>query len=195
MRPDVRFRRHSGALRAGRRRTGRRHGGNAKADVVIAPQYSEAALALFAAKRKNMRVLSAPAPGSDRWHVRQVSGGWLVQDPYRLASGPAEWRVVTANKPSDENWTDLQLAWRVCAAVKSNAIVLTANGMAVGIGGGQQNRVSPGELAGGARRRTGEGRGGRQRCLLSFQGRARHRRRFRSQLAWSNPAARFATRR
>ncbi len=120
---------------------------NAKADVVIAPAYSEDALALFAAKRKNMRVLAAPAPGTDRWHVRQVSGGWLVQTPYRLARSPEEWQLVTSVKPSDKNWLDLQLAWRVCAAVKSNAIVLAAGGKAVGIGGGQQNRVSPGELA------------------------------------------------
>ena len=52
----------------------------------------------------------------------------------------------------------MQLAWRVCAAVKSNAIVLTANGMAVGIGAGQQNRVSPGELAAG--RAAGRAKGG-----------------------------------
>ena len=120
---------------------------NAKADVVIAPGYSDAALALFATKRKSMRVLAAPAPSADRWHVRQISGSWLVQSPYRLGSPPDEWEIVTAVKPSDENWRDLQLAWRVCAAVKSNAIVLAADGMAVGIGGGQQNRVSPGELA------------------------------------------------
>jgi phosphoribosylaminoimidazolecarboxamide formyltransferase/IMP cyclohydrolase len=131
---------------------------NAKADVVIAPQFSEAALALFAAKRKNMRVLSAPAPNADHWQVRQVSGGWLVQDPYRLASRPQEWRVATGHRPSEENWTDLQLAWRVCAAVKSNAIVLAANGMAVGIGGGQPNRVSPGELA--VARAAGRAKGG-----------------------------------
>ena len=131
---------------------------NAKADVVIAPRYSDAALAIFAGKRKNMRVLSAPAPAVDRWHVRQISGGWLVQGPYRLSSPPQAWRVVTANQPGEDNWTDLQLAWRVCAAVKSNAIVLSANGMAVGIGGGQQNRVSPGELA--VARAAGRAKGG-----------------------------------
>ena len=120
---------------------------NAKADVVIAPGFSDNALALFAAKRKNMRVLAAPLPGVDRWHVRQITGGWLVQSPYRLARGPEEWQIVTEAQPTPENWADLQLAWRVCAAVKSNAIVLAAKGMAVGIGGGQQNRVSPGELA------------------------------------------------
>ncbi|HET9692380.1 MAG TPA: bifunctional phosphoribosylaminoimidazolecarboxamide formyltransferase/IMP cyclohydrolase, partial [Acidimicrobiales bacterium] len=59
--------------------------GNAKADVLIAPSFEPAALELFASKRKNMRVLSAPAPGSDRWHLRQVGGAWLVQDPYTFA--------------------------------------------------------------------------------------------------------------
>jgi phosphoribosylaminoimidazolecarboxamide formyltransferase/IMP cyclohydrolase len=131
---------------------------NAKADVVIAPGYGKGALALFAAKRKNMRVLSAPAPNAASWNVRQVSGGWLVQSPYRLARGPEEWEIVTSTKPSEENWRDVQLAWRVCAAVKSNAIVLAANGMAVGIGGGQQNRVTAGELAVG--RAAGRARGG-----------------------------------
>jgi phosphoribosylaminoimidazolecarboxamide formyltransferase/IMP cyclohydrolase len=132
--------------------------GNAKADVLIAPSYDDAALELFAAKRKNMRVLAAPPPGTDRWHLRQISGGWLVQDPYRFATGRDQWRVVTAAQPSQDQWRDLELAWRVCASVKSNAIVLTAGGMAVGIGGGQQNRVTPGEIA--ASRAAGRAKGG-----------------------------------
>ena len=54
---------------------------NAQADVIIAPAYDPAALELFAAKRKNMRVLAAPLPDTAQWHLRQISGGWLVQDP------------------------------------------------------------------------------------------------------------------
>ncbi|HMC39723.1 MAG TPA: bifunctional phosphoribosylaminoimidazolecarboxamide formyltransferase/IMP cyclohydrolase [Acidimicrobiales bacterium] len=131
---------------------------NAKADVLIAPSYEPEALALFAAKRKNMRVLAAPAPGADRWHLRQISGGWLVQDPYVFAAGREDWRVVTKATPTEEHWRDIELAWRVCAWVKSNAIVLAANGMAVGIGGGQQNRVTPGEIA--TARAAGRAKGG-----------------------------------
>ncbi len=131
---------------------------NAKADVVIAPGYSEEALALFARKRRNMRALSAPVPRASNLHVRQVSGGWLVQSPYHFVKGPSQWEVVTTAKPTEENWRDIELAWKVCAAVKSNAIVLAAGGMAVGIGGGQQNRVSPGELA--VARAAGRARGG-----------------------------------
>ena len=132
--------------------------GNAKADVLIAPGYDDAALELFASKRKNMRVLSAPAPGRDRLHLRQIGGSWLVQDPYEFRSTRDSWRVVTQAQPTDENWRDMELAWRVCAWVKSNAIVLAAGGMAVGIGGGQQNRVTPGEIA--TARAAGRAKGG-----------------------------------
>ena len=120
---------------------------NPKADVLVAPGYAPEALEVFAARRKNMRVLEAPAPTADRWHLRQLTGGWLVQEPYRFDAGSDTWRVVTKAVPAPEQWQDLELAWRVCAAVKSNAVVVAAGGAALGIGGGQQNRVTAAELA------------------------------------------------
>jgi phosphoribosylaminoimidazolecarboxamide formyltransferase/IMP cyclohydrolase len=132
---------------------------NPKADVLIAPGYDPAALELLAAKRKNMRVLTATPPGADQLHLRQLSdGGWLVQEPYAFVAERDSWRVVTQAQPTEDNWRDLELAWRVCAWVKSNAIVIAADGMAVGIGGGQQNRVTPGEIA--VARAAGRAKGG-----------------------------------
>jgi phosphoribosylaminoimidazolecarboxamide formyltransferase / IMP cyclohydrolase len=133
---------------------------NAQADVLIAPSFDEGALQLFATKRKNMRVLAAPVPDAhaSAWHFRQLSGGWLVQDPYVFATGRDDWTVVSKAQPTEDNWRDMELAWRVCAWVKSNAIVLAARGMAVGIGGGQQNRVTPGEIA--TARAAGRAKGG-----------------------------------
>ncbi|MFP5317457.1 MAG: bifunctional phosphoribosylaminoimidazolecarboxamide formyltransferase/IMP cyclohydrolase [Acidimicrobiia bacterium] len=131
---------------------------NPKADVVIAPSWSEGALALFGAKRKNTRLLSAPPRPADRLHLRPLADGWLVQQPYRFGAERAAWQVVSRARPTDEQWADLELAWRVCAHVKSNAIVLAAGGMAVGIGAGQQNRVDPGELA--VRKAAGRAKGG-----------------------------------
>ena len=131
---------------------------NPKADVVIAPGYSVGALERFAAKRKNMRVLEAPPPAGDPLHLRQVSGGFLVQEPYRFATGRDDWRVATKVAPTEAQWRDLDLAWRVCAHVRSNAIVLAAGGMAVGVGAGQQNRVDPGDIA--VRKAAGRARGG-----------------------------------
>ncbi|MGH9055894.1 MAG: bifunctional phosphoribosylaminoimidazolecarboxamide formyltransferase/IMP cyclohydrolase [Acidimicrobiales bacterium] len=132
--------------------------GKAQADVIIGPSFEGAAVEILAAKRKNTRVLSAPAPAGGGWHIRQIGGGWLVQDPYTFSAGRDQWRVVTKAQPTESNWVDMELAWRVCAWVKSNAIVLAAAGMAVGIGGGQQNRVTPGELA--AARAAGRAKGG-----------------------------------
>jgi phosphoribosylaminoimidazolecarboxamide formyltransferase/IMP cyclohydrolase len=55
--------------------------------------------------------------------------------------------VVTRAQPTVDHWTDLELAWVVCAAVSSNAIVLAAGGRAVGVGAGQQNRVDSARIA------------------------------------------------
>jgi phosphoribosylaminoimidazolecarboxamide formyltransferase/IMP cyclohydrolase len=131
---------------------------NPKADVLIAPSFDATAVELLRSKRKNMRILSAPPPSAEGLHLRQISGGWLVQEPYRFATGRADWRVASIVVPTEAQWRDLELAWRVCATVKSNAIVLVAGGMAVGIGGGQQNRVTPGEIA--AQRAAGRAKGG-----------------------------------
>ena len=119
----------------------------AQADVVIAPGYAPGSVAALAAKRKNTRVLEAPAPSSDRWHLRPITGGLLVQDPHRFVAGRDDWRVVTERRPTAAELADAELAWRVCGWVKSNAIVLVKGGVAWGIGAGQQNRVESGELA------------------------------------------------
>ncbi len=120
---------------------------NAQADVIIAPGFEPAALERIVAKRKATRTLSAPTPSADALHLRQLAGGWLIQEPYAFVAGRGDWEVVTEASPTEDQWRDLELAWRICGWVKSNAIVLAAGGVAVGIGGGQQNRVTPGEIA------------------------------------------------
>jgi phosphoribosylaminoimidazolecarboxamide formyltransferase/IMP cyclohydrolase len=130
----------------------------AQADVVIAPGYEPGVVDALVAKRKNTRLLQAPPPGDDGLHVRQISGGFLVQEPYRFAAGRSDWRVVTRVAPTAEQWADTELAWRLAAYTKSNAVVLVAGGQAVGIGAGQQSRVDAGEIA--ARKAAGRGKGG-----------------------------------
>ncbi len=130
----------------------------AQADVVIAPGYEPGTVDALVGKRKNTRLLEAPAAGPDGLHVRQISGGFLVQEPYRFAASRADWRVVTRLAPTDEQWADAELAWKLAAYTKSNAVVLVAGGQAVGIGAGQQSRVDAGEIA--ARKAAGRGKGG-----------------------------------
>lgn len=131
---------------------------NPKADVVIAPSYSPQVLELFATKRKNMRVLEGPSPGRDRLELRRVDAGFLVQEVDRFVAGRDEWRVATKAAPTDSQWRELELAWRVCAATTSNAITIVAGGMALGVGAGQQSRVEAAEIA--VRKAAGRATGG-----------------------------------
>ena len=130
----------------------------AQADVVIAPGYEDGTLDALRAKRKNTRLLEAPAPGAPPLALRQITGGWLVQDAHHFAATRADWRVVTEKAPSDDEWPDVELAWRLTGHVSSNAIVLVKDRQAVGIGAGQQNRVEAGEIA--AKKAAGRAVGG-----------------------------------
>jgi phosphoribosylaminoimidazolecarboxamide formyltransferase / IMP cyclohydrolase len=126
--------------------------------VVIAPGYGPGAIEALAKKRRNTRVLEAPAPGREALDFRQISGGFLVQEPHHFAAGRDDWRVVTKRAPTAEEWLDAELAWRLVGHVKSNSIVLVKGGQAVGIGAGQQSRVDAAELA--ARKAAGRAAGG-----------------------------------
>jgi phosphoribosylaminoimidazolecarboxamide formyltransferase / IMP cyclohydrolase len=130
----------------------------AQADVIIAPAYDPGTVDRLVAKRKNTRIIEAPAPEVESRHLRPVTGGLLVQDPHHFAADRADWRVVTRRQPTDAEWRDAELAWRICGWVKSNAIVLVHDGQAVGIGAGQQNRVEAGQLA--AQKAAGRAKGG-----------------------------------
>ena len=126
-------------------------------EVVVAPGYDDQALAALTAK-KNLRVLSAPSPGTARHHVRTIDGGLLVQGPDPVSLDRSNWRVVTAREPTEDEWIDLGLAWVLGARVTSNAIVLVKDGQAVGIGAGQQSRVDASRIA--ADKADGRGVGG-----------------------------------
>jgi phosphoribosylaminoimidazolecarboxamide formyltransferase/IMP cyclohydrolase len=76
-----------------------------------------------------------------------VSGGLLAQTPDRVGTDRSAMRVVSQRSPDAAEWIDLLIAWRVCRHVKSNAIVLVRDGMAVGVGAGQMSRVESSELA------------------------------------------------
>jgi len=129
-----------------------------QADLVIAPGYEPGTIDALIAKRKNTRLLTAPEPSGSGLEYRQISGGFLVQDAAHFAATRADWRVVTKRQPTEDEWRDAELAWRVTGHVKSNAIVLVKDGQAVGIGAGQQNRVESGEIA--AKKAAGRAQGG-----------------------------------
>lgn len=131
---------------------------NAKADLVIAPGYAPEALAKLQSGRKAMRVLEAREPGRDPLELRRVDGGFLVQERDTVSVSRDNWQTVTERQPDEEALADMELAWTVCAYTGSNAIVLARDGVAWGIGAGQQSRVDAGELA--ARKADGRAEGG-----------------------------------
>jgi phosphoribosylaminoimidazolecarboxamide formyltransferase / IMP cyclohydrolase len=120
------------------------------ADVVISPEYEEAALGVLSRKWKNVRLLRCPPRGSSPGEFRQVSGGLLVQSTDQIdAQGddPQRWELKAGDPADVATLADLAFAWRACRAVKSNAILLASGGASVGVGMGQVNRVDSARLA------------------------------------------------
>ncbi|HEV7858506.1 MAG TPA: bifunctional phosphoribosylaminoimidazolecarboxamide formyltransferase/IMP cyclohydrolase [Pyrinomonadaceae bacterium] len=110
-------------------------------EVVIAPDFSEAALAALRAK-KNLRVLrmGQPQRASDL-EYRQITGGMLVQSRDAHLLMRDHLKVVTKRAPGEEEIRDLLFAWTVCKHTKSNAIVYARDGQTIGVGAGQMSRV------------------------------------------------------
>ena len=116
-------------------------------EVVIAPSYSAEALEVFR-KKPALRVLVAPAPYNELpLSVRSIDGGVLVQTTDPVNEQRSSFEVVTKREPTAKEWEALDLAWKVCASVWSNAITLANDSVAVGLGGGQTNRVDAVRIA------------------------------------------------
>jgi phosphoribosylaminoimidazolecarboxamide formyltransferase/IMP cyclohydrolase len=115
-------------------------------EVVVAPAFTEAALAAFAEK-KNLRVLRAPLAAQGGLESRHIDGGALVQDADTVVETADEMKVVSTREPTAEQWRDMVFAWTVAARTKSNAIVLARDEATVGIGAGQMNRVYSVDIA------------------------------------------------
>ncbi|HNC41560.1 MAG TPA: bifunctional phosphoribosylaminoimidazolecarboxamide formyltransferase/IMP cyclohydrolase, partial [Nitrosomonas sp.] len=116
-------------------------------EVIIAPAFSEEAQAVLKQKA-NVRVLVVPIQAeSNRYELKRVGGGLLVQTPDDFHVGEADLKVVTQLKPTPEQIQDCLFAWRVAKFVKSNAIVFCAQGRTLGIGAGQMSRVDSARIA------------------------------------------------
>jgi len=118
-------------------------------EVIIAPEASDAAKEIVAAK-KNLRLLvtgGLPDPRADGLTFRSLAGGFLVQSRDNGIADAAALKVVTKRKPTDEEFADLVFAFTVAKHVKSNTIVYAKDGATVGIGAGQMSRVDAARIA------------------------------------------------
>jgi phosphoribosylaminoimidazolecarboxamide formyltransferase / IMP cyclohydrolase len=128
-------------------------------EAVIAPSIDDAARAVLAAKQ-NMRVVTTdftrayePIMGREPQEARSFLGGTLIQQPDRVGEAARPWpdgdtpKVVTKRSPTADEWVALRFAWRVCAHVKSNAVIFTGAGRTLAIGAGQMSRVDAVKVA------------------------------------------------
>jgi phosphoribosylaminoimidazolecarboxamide formyltransferase/IMP cyclohydrolase len=124
-------------------------------EVLIAPDYTEDALAIFSAKA-NVRVLKIALPqgGNATWEqgrnaqdIKRVGSGILIQTADNHEISVADLKVVTKKQPTPQQMEDMLFAWRVAKYVKSNAIVFCGNGMTLGVGAGQMSRVDSTKIA------------------------------------------------
>ncbi|MET1047501.1 MAG: bifunctional phosphoribosylaminoimidazolecarboxamide formyltransferase/IMP cyclohydrolase [Hyphomicrobium sp.] len=118
-------------------------------EVVIAPDATDDAKAIFAAK-KNLRLLltgglaDSRAPGLN---FKSVAGGFLVQSRDASNADDLDLKIVTKRSPTDAELKDLRFAFKVAKHVKSNAIVYAKNEATVGVGAGQMSRVESSRIA------------------------------------------------
>ncbi|MCO7175417.1 bifunctional phosphoribosylaminoimidazolecarboxamide formyltransferase/IMP cyclohydrolase [Sporolactobacillus kofuensis] len=119
-------------------------------EIVIAPSYSDEALAILE-KKKNIRLLQVAMSDEpqDFAQYTSVRGGMLVQDLDTKGYADIEenLKVVTDRKPTEAEMESLKFAWTIVKHVKSNAIALVNDGRMVGMGGGQTNRVGAAKIA------------------------------------------------
>jgi phosphoribosylaminoimidazolecarboxamide formyltransferase/IMP cyclohydrolase len=108
-------------------------------EVIAAPSFDQAALEKFSSK-KNLRLVEI-ANSPQKWVLKNVSGGMLVQDADLHQLRDSDLKVVTKRPPTPEEKRALLFAWKVCKHVKSNAILYARDGQTVGVGAGQMSRV------------------------------------------------------
>ncbi len=115
-------------------------------EVVIAPEVEGAALDVLADKR-NLRVIEAVPPHGADLDFRRIEDGMLVQVRDRIVAEATEWNLVSQREATEAEIADLEFAWAVAAHTKSNAVVITSEQAAVGVGAGDQSRVGAAERA------------------------------------------------
>lgn len=116
-------------------------------EVVMAPSFTDAALARLRKRKKNCRVLVPRADQPLKWVMRNTRDGLLVQTADDRGADTANWKVASKRQPTAAEMDDLAFAWVTAKHVKSNAIVFAKGGATVGVGPGQPNRVESVRIA------------------------------------------------
>ena len=117
-------------------------------EIIMAPSFTPEALEVLCTK-KNLRLLEVDMTrdNSPRMQYVSVNGGMLVQNQDIDTVEVTPEMCVTAAKPCEGCMSDLNFAWRIVKHIKSNAIVVVKDGVTLGVGAGQMNRIGSAEIA------------------------------------------------
>ncbi|GLW65737.1 bifunctional purine biosynthesis protein PurH [Actinomadura rubrobrunea] len=118
-------------------------------EVIVAPDFDDDALEILT-RKKNIRLLRCPEGPAEATEYRRIDGGVLLQSVDKVdapGDDPANWELKAGSPADEATLRDLAFAWKACRSVKSNAILLAADGATVGVGMGQVNRVDSARLA------------------------------------------------
>jgi len=113
-------------------------------EAIAAPAFDEEARQIFAAKR-NLRLVEV-VPMEQKWVLKNVSGGVLLQDNDMRPITESDLKIASERQPTEQEMRDLLFAWKVCKHVKSNAILYARNGQTTGVGAGQMSRVDSAKI-------------------------------------------------
>ncbi|MFN5175989.1 MAG: bifunctional phosphoribosylaminoimidazolecarboxamide formyltransferase/IMP cyclohydrolase, partial [Ignavibacteria bacterium] len=120
------------------------------AEVLIAPSFSDEALALLT-KKKDRRLLTCDYDALQQaitgTHIRSVAGGLLIQDEDAELLNHDAVQIVTERKPTEQETKAMHFAWRIAKHVKSNAIVYASSDRTLAIGAGQMSRLDSARIA------------------------------------------------
>lgn len=116
------------------------------AEAVVAPAFEESSVEILK-RNESIRLIALDEEAFSKGYsaceieARMQGGFVLIQDTDSVKTDIKTMRVMSEKRPSEEEWRDIDFAWNVCSAVKSNAIVLAKGQTTTGIGCGQMSRV------------------------------------------------------
>ncbi|MEX0992834.1 MAG: bifunctional phosphoribosylaminoimidazolecarboxamide formyltransferase/IMP cyclohydrolase [Solirubrobacterales bacterium] len=118
-------------------------------ELLFAPGYDEDSLEILQSK-PNIRIIEdserrRPTPGER--DMDRITGGLLMQDRDTDMLERSEMQIASEREPTEQEWGELQFAWKVCKHVRSNAIVIAKDLATIGIGAGQMSRIDSVQIA------------------------------------------------
>lgn len=109
-------------------------------EVIIAPDFSKEALEILG-KKKKLRLIKVSLNYSEKYDIKKVPGGFVIQDKDNLISDINTFESKTPRQLTDQEQKDLEFGWKIMKFVKSNGIIIVKDQKLIGVGAGQMSRI------------------------------------------------------